>query len=349
MDWGAWKMDASFTLMINTAKLTSFAWCYRDGAHDSAKLSEEQNYRKLQNLPSIFEFFSYVFFFPCSLIGPIFEYKDFDMLMRKEGKFANAPSGYFLGLKMVIVGILCILSFDYLYANIVSAEFTISDEFVSHNIMWRMGYLLVLGCVIRLKFYSGFYIAQGSVDAVGLSYSGSNLGKHEWEGVLTCGRYTEFAGSAKESLDQWNKSVQCWLRRYVYDRLIQKDQEKGKTPNIESATSITFATSAFWHGINPSYYLTFFICWVQVEFSRNFFRVQQNIKLPHVVYTLIQYITTRIGFGLLLANHMLFYISKDMILMQTTWALPIVFPLTMAFLFKASGLTRKPKDKAKTQ
>jgi len=271
------------------------------------------------------------------------------MLMKREGKFANAPNGYFLGLKMVVIGALCTLGFEYFYENYFNAEFTISDEFVSHNILWRMGYLLFLGAVIRLKFYSGFFIAQGSVDAIGLSYSGSNLGKHEWEGVLTCGRYTEFAGNAKESLDQWNKSVQCWLRRYVYDRLLQRDQEKGKTPNIESATSITFATSAFWHGINPSYYLTFFIAWAQVEFSRNMFRAQQNLKLHPVIYFTIQYITTRIGFGLLLANHMLFYISKDVILMKTTWALPVVFPLTMAFLLKASGLTRKPKDKVKNQ
>jgi lysophospholipid acyltransferase len=45
-----------------------------------------------------------------------------------------------------------------------------------------------------------------------------------------------------------------WLRECIYKRVTAK----GKKPGFKSSM-ITFATSAFWHGIAGGYYLTFFL------------------------------------------------------------------------------------------
>lgn len=60
-----------------------------------------------------------------------------------------------------------------------------------------------------------------------------------------------FAQSYKTLLDAWNCGTNYWLRECVYKRLAKK----GKKPGFKS-TMATFTTSAFWHGINPTYYIS---------------------------------------------------------------------------------------------
>ena len=60
------------------------------------------------------------------------------------------------------------------------------------------------------------------------------------------------AQSFKTLLDAWNIGTNFWLRECMYKRLARP----GKKPGFKS-TMATFATSAFWHGFNPTYYVTF--------------------------------------------------------------------------------------------
>jgi len=85
----------------------------------------------------------------------------------------------------------------------------------------------------------------------------SGLGYDPEAGKWTRGRNVrirqiETAQSYKVLLDAWNCGANYWLRECVYKRLAQP----GRKPGFK-CTMATFTTSAFWHGINPTYYMTF--------------------------------------------------------------------------------------------
>jgi hypothetical protein len=65
--------------MLLTIKITSFAWAYYD-AHrpkGAPPLLASQEQRAITRLPSLLEYYSYVFFFAGFLTGPIAEYREY--------------------------------------------------------------------------------------------------------------------------------------------------------------------------------------------------------------------------------------------------------------------------------
>jgi len=195
-----------------------------------------------------------------------------------------------------------------------------------------------------LKFYTGFYLAQSSIDSSGLSYSGSKNGKHAWNIVLMCGRFAEFSANTKVAIENWNSSVQTWLRRYIYTRLVDHDSQKGKTPNVEKATWLTFGISAFWHGFYPSYYYSFMMMWVLVDFGRWFFRAKEKLRLPPLVYAAIDYLITFLGCSFGVTNHVMLSWPKSLRLWKSVYMLPVIIPLSLSILLRVSGLATKKKS-----
>lgn len=269
------KIDPSFALMIMVAKYNSFAWCYRDGAMPESSLTQDQNYRKIENLPGWLEFFSYSYFFiGGSIISPYFDFKDFELFIRREGRYKNPPSSLKYVLMMFGLAVLHAAFFEFL-TPIFNKDFLFTSEFSQKSIWYKVLYVEALAYVLRAKFHTGFNLAQASTDAVKFSYAGvSKTGEHEFNAVMSSARVVETATSARETLERWNSSIHVWLKRCVYQRVIDLDTARGQKPNVERATWTTFAVSAFWHGFHPSYYTTFFMMWLGLEFGRNFFRAQ---------------------------------------------------------------------------
>lgn len=85
-------MDITTILMMATAKYTSFAYCVQDGQTfkkndklpEDRKLSEDQILRKIDKIPSFFEYFSYIHFFGSSLCGPSFDFYDYQIFINNE-------------------------------------------------------------------------------------------------------------------------------------------------------------------------------------------------------------------------------------------------------------------------
>ncbi|EAR97515.2 membrane-bound O-acyltransferase family MBOAT protein (macronuclear) [Tetrahymena thermophila SB210] len=90
-DYGGWRMDVSVILMMNFCKLVSFAFCYSDGFKDEKQLSEDQKERRIQKLPNIFSFFSYINFLGSAIAGPTFDYYEFDNFINLKNGYANIP------------------------------------------------------------------------------------------------------------------------------------------------------------------------------------------------------------------------------------------------------------------
>jgi hypothetical protein len=117
-DYMGWSLDATMILMIWTVKACTFAYNVADGQalNLGLKLSERESThifraeRALTKIPSLLEYFSYVFFFGGVLVGPCFEIKEyFDMIdgsLLKKYKLASIPSTIIPALKCVATGLL---------------------------------------------------------------------------------------------------------------------------------------------------------------------------------------------------------------------------------------------------
>lgn len=68
--------------MINTQKLTAFAFAFYDGyrskrTNGRSPLSEDQEKQKVTDLPHPLEFLSYIFYFHGIIVGPLCFYRDY--------------------------------------------------------------------------------------------------------------------------------------------------------------------------------------------------------------------------------------------------------------------------------
>ncbi len=85
----------------------------------------------------------------------------------------------------------------------------------------------------------------------GIGYNGidKTTGQHRWDRIenINVSAY-ETSQSLRTSSQNWNKTTNLWLRRYVYDRA-----------PASISLYFTYLVSAFWHGFYPGYYM-FFLC-----------------------------------------------------------------------------------------
>lgn len=104
-------------LMIWTVKACTFAYNVADGQalNEGLKLSDRESThqfraeRALTKVPSLLEYFSYVFFFGGVLVGPCFEAKEFfdftDGKLIEKYKLKSIPSTILPALKCVLTGL----------------------------------------------------------------------------------------------------------------------------------------------------------------------------------------------------------------------------------------------------
>lgn len=249
-DYLGWTLDWTLVAMVTTQKIMGLAYNVQDGVvDDSEHVTAEQKARSVEKLPNVVEFFSFILFPANVAIGPAFEYSDYVA-------FANgtlsSPSPYLPGLWRLFQGLFYFATHMVIKGKfscidlLQSKEFFESGSFVSRYLkIW----VALLG--VRFKYYFGWKIAEGSACMSGLGYNGvdKGTGKNRWDRVenINVWRY-ETSQSLRTSSQNWNKTSNLWLRRYVYDRA-------PRSVNLY----FTYLVSAFWHGFYPGYYL-FFLC-----------------------------------------------------------------------------------------
>lgn len=126
----------------------------------------------------------------------------------------------------------------------------------------------LVSVAIRLKYYGGWYLAEGACVSSGFGYSGKNEdGSHTWDYVDQADIIgVEFSTNLRHVMNYWNKSVARWLFNYVFTRVTPDPKLTGKR---NSATDrfvgliCTFLVSALWHGLYSGYYLM----WVGLAFT----------------------------------------------------------------------------------
>lgn len=271
------QIDITSSQMVMVMKLTSFAWSYYDGTYLTDKdfsnqLTKYQQTRAIRSHPSLLKFYAYVFFYPTLLTGPSFDFVDFDSWLNCEmfsdlpeskkpyNRYHTAerrqiPKNGRLALAKVIQGLLWMVLYSILPQYINVATVLNQSLFMSHNFIYRIHYMYLLGLVTRFKYYAAWTISEGSCILCGLGYNGydKDTGKIKWDRVQNIDiKGVETAQSTRDCLESWNMNTNKWLKYYVYLRVAKK----GKKPGFRS-TLFTFLTSAFWHGVSAGYYLTF--------------------------------------------------------------------------------------------
>ncbi|THH14871.1 hypothetical protein EW146_g5521 [Bondarzewia mesenterica] len=286
--------DVTGPQMVLIMKLTTFAWNVYDGRRPAEvnnlllifsilptnghgqDLDRWQLQMKVSKFPSLLEFLGYAFYFPGVLVGPYLEYAAYSSLIDEtlfksyESNATDDSRGNSVpqhrkraipdGRKRVAYrkGLWGLLYLGLFMAFSPSFYFgiTITDWFAKQGLLYRIIYLQFCGFIERAKYYGIWILTEGASILTGLGFTGYGpSGKSLWEGAANVNvRLIEFPPNFKVLLDSWNMKTNVWLRECMYKRVTPK----GKKPGFKSSM-ITFATSAFWHGVAGGYYLTFIL------------------------------------------------------------------------------------------
>jgi len=264
------SVDITGAQMVMVMKLSAFCWNVWDGQQNPADLSPEQQARAVKKLPSVLDYAGFVMFFPSVMVGPAFDYIDYERWIntsmfelppgtdplkapptRKQRKIPR--SGTPATLKL-LTGLAWTVAFLQLSAY-HNPQIVLSEKFSNMSFFWRVYGLHMMNFVERMKYYGVWTMTEGACILAGIGYKGINpkSGKPDWDrltNIKPAG--VELAQNSHAYLANWNCNTNLWLRNYVYLRVTPK----GKKPGFR-ASMATFATSAFWHGFEPGYYLSF--------------------------------------------------------------------------------------------
>lgn len=262
-DYLGWTLDWTLIAMITTQKVMGLSFNIQDGVDPNA--TKEQKDLSVAKLPSLLEYMSFILFPANVTIGPSFEYSDYIAFAERR---MTAPPPYLPALTRLAQGL-----FYFVVHSIIVLKFPcaamLSDKnfFVTGNFGTRYAAVWIALVGVRLKYYFGWKIAEGAACMSGLGYNGVDkvTGNEKWDRVenINVLKY-ETSQSLRQSSQEWNKTTNMWLRRYVYDRA---------PPSYN--LYFTYLVSAFWHGFYPGYYLFFLSTSLCASVHR---QVRRNIR-----------------------------------------------------------------------
>lgn len=342
--------------MVLVMKLSAFGWNVYDGKQKVA-LTDYTKTRAIKKHPNILPFLGYVFFYPSLLTGPAFDFVDYDKFIHST-LFDDVPADKRPGKqkrriprsgKQALYKVLEGFFWAGLFLEApkyVSLDYVLNGNLVkNHNFVYRIFYLWVLGISHRLKYYAIWLIAEGSCILCGIGYNGYDRAtdSFRWNRVQNIDPWTfELGQNVHTCLEAWNMNTNKWLKYYVYLRV----SKKGKKPGFKS-TLFTFATSAFWHGTRPGYYLTFIVGAFMQTLGKIYRRnlrpifLQADGKTPKstkVFYDIVSYFVTQLAFGFVCQPFVILDFKQSLYCWWTVnMYVPIVTAITL-FLFNGPFL-----------
>ena len=264
-----YKVTVDTILMLGLMKTVSLAFSLSDGqktpeeiAEYSNSITKNQKTRKflyvettsmqIKEMPSFFEYISYMNCFYTSICGPYLDYNEHKNWIEQRGTYANIPSNAFQLLKWF--GYLVLVA--YIFSQIqpyFPLEDLLSKEY-SEMDLWRKIYIATIsGTLVRSKYYLCWCTMQNNLIASGIAYGKDKNGKDTWDAITWCDPKLELPFyTLKERIDMWNISPTKFFRKYIYQRLMS-------IVNIQLLCLMgVFGFNSMWHGLNAGYYITLF-------------------------------------------------------------------------------------------
>ena len=263
-DYGEWTIDDPTTIyMMTICKFSSLAFSYEDGVKDDKDFKNEHHREyKIVEKPSLLETFSFVYFYPTSVVGPSIEYKDFIDFIYLRGSYSHLPIAFLLkngiqyfGLSLVIMGLYAFIGPKIPISIIGEASFN------QYNLFYKIVYMYISLIFVRMKYYTGWTLSYSSLIFNGVAYTEKKTKDGKVERLFEKGDYgsiinSEFGVNPKFKLTFWNRTVHLWLKYNLFTRTINIDMKPFKN-NMNLSSLLTFVVSAIWHGYYPTYYFTF--------------------------------------------------------------------------------------------
>ncbi|TMW63009.1 hypothetical protein Poli38472_005627 [Pythium oligandrum] len=259
VDYMGWSMDSTASQMLLLIKLTGFAFNYYDGivtestqikSTDSPtkiKIKQSRQALSITLLPSLLQFYGYVYCFTTFLAGPAFEYREYSDAIDGIKFFHKGQRRHVSPAKAVATK----FSIGVFFMAIVASFGSFANLRVilqaNDPLLVKLVRVYVALFVTRSKYYFAWKLTEGATILSGVGFEGFDVNGNPkgWNGVSNVDILGfELAGSVRELSRAWNKGTQTWLERYVYNR----------TGNSLVAT---YLCSAVWHGFYPGYYLFF--------------------------------------------------------------------------------------------
>ncbi|GAB1610528.1 lysophospholipid acyltransferase 7-like [Argonauta hians] len=235
---------------------------------------QEESNNKLLKLyqdidPGVTDIFSYAYCYMGLLAGPYMKYRTYyDMLHEPDTEDIETVKPMLRRLSLIPIIALGYFTMSHFF----SIKYVKTDAFYERPLWFRLFYMMPIFCVFRWRLYIAWILAECScmMGAYG-AYPAESLPKcgqgpsdlkalHKLKSVpKKSASYNfeavnnlyiwgcELAPTTKEALRSWNKSVQYWLANIVYRRV----------PVKSFRVFLTMAVSAYWHGVDPGYYMSF--------------------------------------------------------------------------------------------
>lgn len=272
-DFGGWAIDDISTIyMVYVGKYSAFAFSYDDGGKALSDIkSEHLQKQRIEELPSLFEYASYIYFYPTCIVGPFIEYKDFINFIELKDCYANLTNnlGYVFceGFQKLFLGIFFVIFFA-LYGNKYPMYAVGKPEFrEKYPTFWqRLVYMYVCGPVGRAKYYVAWLLTYSSLIFSGMAYGETKdketgkIIRDVEKGTYGSIIYNEVGMNSTKKMRYWNTAIHVWLKYNVYVRVLGSNTRFRN--NRVVAAFCTYGLSAIWHGFYPSYYVSFIMIYL---------------------------------------------------------------------------------------
>eukprot|EP01091_Cochliopodium_minus_P012980 TRINITY_DN4070_c0_g1_i1.p1 TRINITY_DN4070_c0_g1~~TRINITY_DN4070_c0_g1_i1.p1 ORF type:complete len:475 (-),score=93.07 TRINITY_DN4070_c0_g1_i1:45-1469(-) len=274
------------TFMMLMIRLTSTAYNYYDGRKSEEEfnlLSPDQKYQAFKELPSLFEFLSYNYFFSSFSCGPptiLKEYLAFtDRTIFKDEKDGAIPTPWSwngVGKRFFYIGISIIYN---KLADIYPVDFIFKkyEVFVTWPFWHKFFYIYFTTQCAFYKYIFIWYMSEAACVFAGYGFRRDKAGVVHWDGMNMINFYEWYTAENGTGISKnWNVQGARWLKNTIYLRMVARKHSR------LSASLATFTVSAVWHGFYPGYYFSF-ISFALVDAS---IKILEKFVRPHfVTYT----------------------------------------------------------------
>lgn len=179
-------------------------------------------------------FLSYIYFSPSVLVGPVVEYADFtNFINNKDTKPINAT---------FIIKNICTAAygmFNYIAIQSLNID---QNIFITNSFTKKLLYMFLFGVRKKSQLYAVWSIMSIGIAFCGIEYNNINFTQ------------IEFVGDFSKHARNWNITAHIFFKRYFYDFLVAKFNNKISKGKI---IWITFFLSAFMHSMKFCEYAFF--------------------------------------------------------------------------------------------
>lgn len=264
------QIDHSVIQMMVTAKLTSFASnIYFSTLEEKLEMNKYWKKYAIHNMPSLLEYFGYMFFYQTYLIGPFVQFNDYmDHIKNNNFNQKSKKLAYIARLFHTFV----VFTFYLILKSFYNSKHILEPEFYNKTLWERFIYIYMTTITFRLMYEFVWSLVDSNLIFSGFSYQTDTIGNEYWLNFINIDLSCEFTPTVRGMISKWNINIQQWLQHYCYERFEH---------NKYFGMIVTNMLSAFWHGLSIGYYLAFAIGSIYIYTGREWNRKIKPILRPY--------------------------------------------------------------------